>query len=83
MKLAFDTDKYNSFYIHGPNGSKPLAFCNIVNMEASTQDFTVHVSLVVGGKSAIFAAFNLGLGGKAKTVDRGNRVSTYVKEGRT
>lgn len=43
MKLAFDTDKYNSFYIHGPNGSKPLAFR--LNVVAGAQSVcSLHVA---------------------------------------
>lgn len=38
--------------------------------------------LGLGGKSAIFAALNIGLGGKAKSNDRGQTIKTYVKEGR-
>lgn len=33
------------------------------------------------GKSAIFAGFNIGLGGKGRNNDRGSNLSSYIKEG--
>jgi len=35
------------------------------------------------GKSAIFAGLNIGLGGKGRNNDRGNNLSSYIKEGET
>ncbi|KIH52916.1 hypothetical protein ANCDUO_16973, partial [Ancylostoma duodenale] len=35
-----------------------------------------------GGKSALFASLNIGLGGRGNNNDRGNSVKSYIKEGR-
>lgn len=36
----------------------------------------------LGGKSALFAALNMGLGGKSKSNERGSSIQGYIKEGR-
>ena len=72
LEVDVHTKEDNCFYIGAPNGSM------------------LHISLFIlllnmfsGGKSALFAAINLGLGGRGSDNDRGNTVKSYIKDGTT
>ena len=65
LKVEFDIHNNNCFYVGGPNGSEHFVL------------FVFQRKIVLGGKSALFSAINIGLGGGGKSNDRGNSVKQY------
>lgn len=70
LKVEFDIHNNNCFYVGGPNGSEHFVL------------FVFQRKIVLGGKSALFSAINIGLGGGGKSNDRGNSVKQYIKNGK-
>lgn len=69
---------------------KQIELENFMCHEKLRLEFDVHDKncfYIIGengtGKSAIFAAMNIGLGGKGKESGRGDNVQDYIMEGRT